>query len=87
MGDVTVVRVDFLEVLHPLHDAPIGAKRRRLQRAKCRSKAVDEGAVSLEEERCLTGVREELSEDLIIHGRARSDCYLLPLGRVVAILR
>ena len=87
MGDVTVVRVDFLEVLHPLHDAPIGAKRRRLQRAKCRSKAVDEGAVSLEEERCLTGIRKELSEDLIIHGRARSDCYLLPLRGVVAILR
>ena len=84
---MTVVRVDFLEVFHPLHDTAVGAKRRRLQRAKSRREAIDEGAVSLEEERCLTGIREELSEDLIIHSRARSDCYLLPLRGVVAILR
>ena len=87
MRYVAVMWLDLLVVLHPLHDTPVRAEGSELELAQCRGEAVDEGAVTTESHRSLARRREELTQDLIVHRRARSYGDGLALGRVVAVLR
>ena len=67
MRYVAVMWLDLLVVLHPLHDAPVGAEGGGLELAQCRGEAIDEGAVTTEGYRRLACRGEELAQDLIVH--------------------